>query len=156
MFARKIKDNVRTLVKQVKRLQETNEAQQQQIDDLLELNAKLAKKMANIYDNIDTKFDEFREFYTSDFKEFREDMVKDANEKKIKEEIKRSKVPYIDVVGEVDDPKKGIGIQLDWNDAFVDHLKENGYTGTDEEIIQRYLSMLSVQLSSDVGDIEYE
>ncbi len=43
--------------------------------------------------------------------------------------------PYIDVV-QVDfpegDAKRG-SFELDWNDKFIDFLKENGYTGKEDE-----------------------
>lgn len=56
---------------------------------------------------------------------------------------KNSKEPWVQVIGEHVDPKQGIRIELDWNDAFVDYLKRSGYTGTsDEAIVQKWLAHL--------------
>jgi hypothetical protein len=56
---------------------------------------------------------------------------------------KNSKNPWVEIVGEQIDPDKGIKIELDWNEAFVTHLKKNGYTGTTEEaIVQKWIAHL--------------
>jgi hypothetical protein len=66
---------------------------------------------------------------------------------------KGSKNPWVEIVGEQVDPAKGIKIELDWNDAFVDHLKRNGYTGTTEEaIVQRWLTHLYQHLIESMKD----
>jgi hypothetical protein len=63
--------------------------------------------------------------------------------KKKNPEGKDSTEPWVQVIGEHIDPKYGIRIELDWNDAFVDYLKRNGYTGTsDETIVQKWLAHL--------------
>jgi len=55
-------------------------------------------------------------------------------------EAKLSREPWVIIKGMVNDPVKGIKIELDWNDAFIQYLKENGYTGTDEnQLIQQYV-----------------
>lgn len=62
--------------------------------------------------------------------------IPDPNEDK-----KKSKEPWVQVIGEDIDPERGIKIELDWNDAFVKYLKQNGYTGTsDEAIVQKWLA----------------
>ena len=56
---------------------------------------------------------------------------------------KNSNEPWVQVIGEHVDPKQGIRIELDWNDAFVEYLKQNGYTGVnDETIVQKWLAQL--------------
>ena len=51
------------------------------------------------------------------------------------------------------DPIKGFRFETDWNAAFVQHLRDNGYTGTnDEQIIQKYLLLLSRQISERLED----
>lgn len=48
--------------------------------------------------------------------------------------------PEVRIYHIVEDPKKGIGIEIDWNDAFIDYLRANGYIGVDEnQIIQKYI-----------------
>lgn len=51
--------------------------------------------------------------------------------------------PWVDIKGVVDDPHKGIQIELDWNDAFVRYLRDNGLNAAnDEAIVQLWLAML--------------
>ena len=74
-------------------------------------------------------------------------------EKVISNPDHNSDVPRVEIVGEVSDPHKGIGIELDWNDAFVRHLRDNGYTGaSDEAIVQYYLTHLIQSITEDIDD----
>lgn len=58
-------------------------------------------------------------------------------------ELKQSEEPWVEVRAIVPDPKQGAKIELDWNDAFVEYLKQNGINGTTEEaIIQKYIALL--------------
>lgn len=59
------------------------------------------------------------------------------------EDRRNSPEPWIEVIGESIDPVRGIEIRLDWNDAFIQYLKENGITGKDEDVIvQKYVAFL--------------
>ncbi len=72
------------------------------------------------------------------FKSFKKDTT---DKQQLKE--KRSKNPWVEVIGEQVDPKEGIKIELDWNEPFIEHLKRNGYTGSSEEaIVQKWLAHL--------------
>ena len=56
--------------------------------------------------------------------------------------MKQSKEPWVDIIGNVSDGN-GIGIELDWNDAFIDFLRASGINGTDDdEVVQRYITLL--------------
>lgn len=45
-------------------------------------------------------------------------------------------------------------IRLDWNKAFIDHLKKNGITGeTEDEAIKEYLSRLTTQTADEQGEL---
>jgi hypothetical protein len=80
----------------------------------------------------------------------------EAENKNIKEELKilreqtaanaskkDSNEPWIDIMSEGVDPVRGIVIGLDWNDAMIQYLKENGITGTsDEDAIRKYIAYL--------------
>lgn len=56
---------------------------------------------------------------------------------------KESDSPWVNIVGEEIDAKKGIKIELDWNDAFIQYLINAGITGpSDEVIVQKWLAML--------------
>lgn len=80
----------------------------------------------------------------------------EAEEKAREEEaikMKASAEPWVEIKGMVEDPEKGIRIELDWNDAFVKYLRKNGYTGTDDDaVIQRYIAVLSKQVADDMAD----
>lgn len=55
--------------------------------------------------------------------------------------------PWVEIKGDKIDPVKGIQIELDWNDAFIQYLKDNGLAGKDEDtIVQKWLAMLYVNL----------
>lgn len=67
------------------------------------------------------------------------------------EDKKNSPEPWVEVVGESIDPVRGIQIKLDWNDAFIQYLKENGITGKDEDTaIQKWLALLYHDLVSNL------
>jgi len=93
--------------------------------------------------------------------EIREDILKDlraerAEEKKDEEEAKaikdkaaeeakaiKDQEPWVEIKGLLEDPKNGIRVDLDWNEAFVTYLRDNGITGVDEEIVvQKWITML--------------
>ena len=69
-------------------------------------------------------------------------------EKQKKYDDKRnSPEPWVEVIGESIDPIKGIEIRLDWNEAFIQYLKENGITGSDEDVaVQKWLAFLYADL----------
>jgi len=51
--------------------------------------------------------------------------------------------PWVEVRSAHLDPVKGIQIELDWNEAFVQYLKDNGLSGRDDEtIVQKWLAFL--------------
>lgn len=55
--------------------------------------------------------------------------------------------PWVHIKGMVHDPEMGIQIELDWNDAFVKFLRDNGITGSnDNAVVQKYLAMLHRQM----------
>lgn len=77
---------------------------------------------------------------------------KKVADEKLKEE------PFLNLKGLVQQPDGQIKIDLDWDDAFIQKLKECGYTGADENvIIQKYLLELTSSISEDMsGDSDYE
>lgn len=63
--------------------------------------------------------------------------------------MKESADPWVDIQGIVRDPTLGIKIKLDWNDAFIKELRDNGYTGiTDDDIIHKYVALLAADMAS--------
>jgi hypothetical protein len=58
------------------------------------------------------------------------------------EKMKQSLDPWVEVMADVRD-SNGLGIRLEWNDAFVAYLKENGINGTDQDqVVQKYIALL--------------
>jgi len=80
----------------------------------------------------------------ADLKEQKEKLAKDLDDLLKKDETKRnSDTPWIEILSDGYDEKKGISISLDWNQAFIDYLTVNGITGsTDEEVVRKYLAFL--------------
>lgn len=63
-----------------------------------------------------------------------------------------SKDPWVEITSMEYNEVKGIQISLDWNDAFVNELRHNGYTGTDDAIVvQKWLAVLYEDL---MGNLE--
>lgn len=56
--------------------------------------------------------------------------------------MKKSKEPWVDVTGWTD-TDKGVKVELEWNDAFVDYLRGNGINGADDEqVVQKWVTLL--------------
>lgn len=65
-----------------------------------------------------------------------------------------SKEPWVEIKSADPTNVKGIRIDLDWNDAFVEHLKTNGITGkSDEEIVQKWLAHLYQDLINNMEEV---
>lgn len=87
----------------------------------------------------------------ADLKLAEEFAEKKAADEKIEQE-KRDKEPWVDIRGMLEDPKHGIKVDLDWNDAFIEYLRDNGITGADEEIVvQKWITMLYRDLMDQQG-----
>lgn len=66
----------------------------------------------------------------------------DAVRAKFVEEMKASPEPWVDILMWTETPT-GVKYQLDWNDAFIKHLENNGIKGVDEEqTVQKYVALL--------------
>lgn len=60
---------------------------------------------------------------------------------------RNSKEPWVEIKSAEFNEVKGIQIELDWNEAFVYYLKDNGVKAkTDEGIVQKWLMMLYADL----------
>ncbi|TFG99969.1 hypothetical protein E4H12_00835 [Candidatus Thorarchaeota archaeon] len=63
-------------------------------------------------------------------------------EEKDKEKYESTE-PWVEIRSAEFNENRGIRIELDWNDAFVNHLKESGIKGSnEEEIVQKWLAFL--------------
>lgn len=58
------------------------------------------------------------------------------------EKMKASPDPWVEVIG-MTETDKGVKTELEWNDAFVDYLRANGVTGTDQDqVVQKWITLL--------------
>ena len=76
-----------------------------------------------------------------------------------KKKKKGKKEPFVKIVGILEEANGKIRLELDWDDAFIQHLKANGYTGVDDSaIIQRYIAeltaMVTAEMQGDSNDYE--
>ncbi len=54
---------------------------------------------------------------------------------------KNSDEPWFEFVGGDVHPEHGLELRLDWNDAFIQQLRRQGYKGTsDDELIAQYIA----------------
>lgn len=66
---------------------------------------------------------------------------------------KNSDNPWVKIVGEEVDPKHGIKIELDWNDAFIEYLRRNGIDGVGEEqVVQKWLALLYKDIMDNMSE----
>jgi len=80
-------------------------------------------------------------------------MAKTKKVKKTKKEkVKKVSTPHVEVIGDGFDSKKGIKLELDWNDEFIEYLKKIGYIGvSDETIVQKWLSDVNAQIIKEIN-----
>jgi len=69
--------------------------------------------------------------------------MEDIEYKKYVATMKESDDPWVDFVGQVRDTAQGQRLQMDWNNAFIEYLRENNIPGANEEqMVQKYISLL--------------
>lgn len=101
-------------------------------------NVKLVKKLEEMEDKIDN-------------------VIKYVDELKAEERRKNAKYnsdePWVEIKNMVDNEKGGVKMELDWNDAFITHLRNNGFVGENDDIlIQQYISVMSQQVAVDMTE----
>lgn len=68
---------------------------------------------------------------------------------------KESKEPWVNVVStkfDESDPRQGF-MELEWNAAFIQFLKENGYTGkTDEDLVDKWFTDLCKNIGAQMDE----
>jgi hypothetical protein len=81
-------------------------------------------------------------------------LFKKKNNQSNEDNKKDSNEPWVQVVGDHVDAK-GIKIELDWNDAFVTYLKNNGYSGVDDEtIVQKWVAHMYKHVMENMNDTQ--
>ena len=82
--------------------------------------------------------------------------IKKTTKKTIKKKATKGKsekpwVKVLDMNVSPDNPRNGF-FELDWNDEFVNNLKQHGYLGkTDEEIVDRWFQTLCRTIGNEQG-----
>ena len=67
--------------------------------------------------------------------------------------MKQSSEPWVEIIG-IEPTDQGIRTELDWNDAFIEYLKAEGITGSDDEqIIQHYVALLMQDMVSRMEEV---
>lgn len=74
-------------------------------------------------------------------------------DKELAEEAKRNGTePWVEIRSADYSEVKGVQIELDWNEAFIQYLKDSGMTGNDDEtLVQKWLALLNHDL---IGRLE--
>jgi len=100
-----------------------------------------------------------------------ENALKIEEIKKRREEEKAEQLAYVDKMKESPDPwvdivgwirtDEGVKVELDWNNALVDHLRANNITGADDdEVVQKWVTLLmrdmADQIDGDMPTNEFE
>ena len=80
--------------------------------------------------------------------------IKKTTKPKTKKKTTKSEEPWVKVLNmnvNPENPRNGF-FELDWNDEFVNMLKQNGYLGaTDEEIVDRWFQTLCRTIGNEEG-----
>jgi len=70
--------------------------------------------------------------------------------------MKDSPDPWVDIVGWVRSTD-GVNVELEWNDAFVDYLRAEGITGTDDNaLVQKWVAFLMRDMAEQMDETSEE
>lgn len=68
------------------------------------------------------------------------------------EMMKESEDPWVEIEGWVE-TAQGVRVELEWNDAFVSYLRDQGITGTDDDqVVQRWVAMLLYDMANQMDE----
>jgi len=74
--------------------------------------------------------------------------LEDIEYQKYVDIMMKSDEPWVDFVGNVRDTQEGQRLQMNWNNAFIDFLREIGIAGADDEqVVQKYITALLYDMS---------
>lgn len=129
------------------------------IKELIEYNEKQKRLAEEEKAEYERKIEEQQKQLEEQQKQFEEQQSATAEREfhPDRERYKNSTTPWVEIVGEEIDPDKGIRIKLDWNDAFIKHLKDNNFQGSDEVgIVQKWLANIAYQVASDMQQQSFD
>lgn len=106
------------------------------------------QRWKTLQEEADSKVEKDRLKYEADLTK----AAKQLEEEELKA-LKESDEPWCDWVAHGKDSSGQIRVQLDWNKAFIDYLRECGFNGIDENlIVQKYLAAVARELLNDEHD----
>ena len=71
----------------------------------------------------------------------------------LNEDKMESDEPWVEMIGSSVDPEKGLKVELAWNPAFINYLREGGIQGaSEEECAQRWLAMVARDVDGRYAD----
>lgn len=102
-------------------------------EDLLAIKEQLKRQV----------LDELKDEQTHQMEETKARREKEkAEQSKYIATMKDSPDPWVEIVGWVY-TNEGVKIELEWNNAFVDYLRSNGVSGSDEDqVVQKWVTVL--------------
>lgn len=105
-------------------------------------NKKMAARIAKIEEQLDEER-LAREQAQSDAKMLAEEVLMYRKREEEDNAKRNGTTPWVEIKSTEFDAVKGIHIELDWNDAFIQYLKENGIKARDEDTaVQKWLAFL--------------
>lgn len=108
------------------------------IEARLELQQRLSELEARVTETATTKVVVEQKLHEAE-----EQLTMYRKQEEADEARRNGTEPWVEVRSANLDPVKGIQIELDWNEAFVQYLKDNGLSGRDDEtIVQKWLAFL--------------
>ncbi len=109
----------------------------------LEADAKKAEEERTRLEAAVKQADEERAVLEAAVKQADEELSTFRKKEEKDKEKYESTEPWVEIRSAEFNENRGIRIELDWNDAFVNHLKESGIKGSnEEEIVQKWLAFL--------------
>lgn len=115
------------------------EAEQARVNDAL---ASMQQEIAALKQTKEIVEQELKET-TAELEEANSELQMHRDKDAADEERRNGSEPWVEIKSAEFNEVKGIQIALDWNDAFVAYLRENGITARDDDsVVQKWLLML--------------
>ena len=62
-----------------------------------------------------------------------------------------SKSPWLEIISEGIEPDGRVRLEFDWNTAFIEHIREHGFVGhNEEECVKMYVEALTNKTMQDI------
>lgn len=115
----------------------------QEQERLLESYADMMKRQTETIESMQAEL--------QDIREERQLLAQQVAEREAKY---NSTEPWVEIKSADFNELKGVHIELDWNEAFIEYLKSSGIKGPDDEtIVQKWLAMLYRDLDAKLAHV---